>query len=179
MTIKNHNINDVLGNAISDAVRAIVTGDKKRTKLIDLLRGAGWTASDFISPGSKGSTATKESYAWVKAQIVLGFSADIQRLLAKPIANCTEKQKSDRRYWSQQIGARLSDLKRGLTPKADKGPQSQRSIYQIIDDEFADAVKRVKDAEKVEGLDIPAFLKAVGVVQKMIRDANKAREVAH
>jgi hypothetical protein len=171
--IKNHNINDVLGNLIVETVRAQVLGEKKRTKLVDTLRTSGWTASDFISPKSKGSTATEESFAWVKGQIVLGFTAEVQKLLAKPVSNCTEKQKADRRYWSQQVGARLSDLKRGLTPKADKGPQTQRTIYQFVDDEMAEVVKRVKAAEKIAGLDIPAFLKAVGVVQKMIREANK------
>lgn len=179
MTIKNHNVNDVLAAQITDAVRAIVAGEKKRTKLLDVLRGAGWTASDFISPKSKGSTATEESWAWIRERVTLGFDTKVQKLLAKPLARCSAEEKTSRRYWGQQIGARISDLKRGLTPKPEKGPQTQRSIYQIIDDEFDAVLKRVKEAEKVEGLDVPAFLKAVAVVQKMIRDANKAREVAH
>ena len=41
----------------------------------------------------------------------------MQGLLAKPTKGLTDQQKSDKRYWQQQIGARVNDIARALTKR--------------------------------------------------------------
>jgi hypothetical protein len=94
---------------------------------IDALVSAGMRSTDFVSPKSKDglSTASPEQFEAINAAIVAGFSARTQKLLVAPTKALSETDKSDKRYWQQQIGARRNDFKRALEKR--EGVADQRA----------------------------------------------------
>ncbi len=106
---------------ITTAVAAKRNADKKLDTAIDVLWANGARCTDMLSPDSKKerkdgrvSTATKEDYAAARAAVVAGFTKAIQQLLDKPTKSLEDIDKSTKRYWQQQIGARLGDFQTGL-----------------------------------------------------------------
>lgn len=69
-TIKNHNCDPSLRNAIREFVGNRLDMDKAETRLVDVLHAAGWTSADFLSPKGSESTATPESWAWLEAAVI-------------------------------------------------------------------------------------------------------------
>lgn len=107
-------------NAMTAAVAARRTADAKLETAIDVLWANGARSTDMISPDSKErkdgkvSTATKEQYAASRAAVVAGFTKAVQQLLEKPTKSLEDMDKATKRYWQQQIGARLGDFHDGL-----------------------------------------------------------------
>ena len=112
--------NEASLTAMTAAVAAKRTADNKLESAIDVLWANGARSTDMISPDSKDrkdgkvSTATKEQYAASRAAVVAGFTKAHQQLLAKPTKSLEDIDKATKRYWQQQIGARLKDFFDGL-----------------------------------------------------------------
>jgi hypothetical protein len=85
---------------------------------------------------------------------VLGFAKTVQALLAKPVKSLTDAQKTTRRYWQQQIGARRNDFKRQLTKRLDADKPSDgagsrnRPLDQRVRDNLNDVIKVCQSAEE-------------------------------
>lgn len=168
-----------LGTAIKAYVAKARGLDAARSTALDLMTALGWKASDLLSPKSADSTATAEGYAWIKSQIVAGFTADVQKLLARETTKgMTDLQKVNRKYWQQQIGAKLNDLRSGLTKreqvKASGGASSRtRTFFEVADDQLAKWEKRLADEiadAKMQG----EVMKAMRGLQALIRKAAKS-----
>jgi len=114
--MSNLNLHPAIAAAITTAVGALEGASRKMASSVDAIVAAGGRSTDFISPKAKDglSTASPESFEAVNAAIVAGFSARVQKLLAAPTKALSETDKSDKRYWQQQIGARRNDFKRAL-----------------------------------------------------------------
>lgn len=107
--------------ATADAVKAIsqwVSADSKagqtKVKAVDLLVANGVTAADLTAPAKGEDRTVYESYC---AAIVAGFAPDAKKLVTadKAIAKgFSDEAKQARRYWQQQIGSKLKDLRRAL-----------------------------------------------------------------
>ena len=95
-------------------MKATEAVDLKRESVIDALRAAGIKSTDFISPKSKGSTATPELNAAFKAAIVKGFPAAKRKLLNAPKGSLSKEQMKLRGDAQQSIGGYMGAFKRDL-----------------------------------------------------------------
>jgi hypothetical protein len=152
-------INTLSENAvsrISQAVGATVKADKAMTSALDTLAADGIQSTDFISPkkAESGSTASPELFNSINSAIVLGFAAPIRTLLEKNTKSLTDPQKTTKRYWQQQIGARRNDFKRAMEKRevgtTDSGAQRTRTAEQRIRDNLNDIIKVCQNAEEAK-----------------------------
>ncbi len=136
--------------AITAAVVARRTADSKLESCIDALAANGALSTDFISPDSKKarkdgkvSTATKDDYNKARGAVVAGFTKAIQQLLDKPTKSLEDIDKSTKRYWQQQIGARLNDFFEGLVKReAAANPEAVATTPKVT----KAAIERLGDA---------------------------------
>ena len=140
----------LVAKAVSSSIRA----DKAGVAALDALIADGFDKpTDFVSPKSDGSTVSVEEFNALNSAIVLGFNADIQKLLEKPVKSLTDAQKTTRRYWQQQIGARRNDFKRQLTKRLDADNSDgagarNRTVERRIRDNLNDVIKVCQNAEE-------------------------------
>ena len=161
--------------AITSACAASGKADKAKTTAVDLMIASGWTSAKFVSPSSKSSTstATVEEYAAIKEAVVASFSATVQKLLALDIGKVKPKDKAERKYWQQQIGARMNDFKTALA-KREKAQESNgaggrvRSIEVWMDETYDAILKKLSDATAAP-FDIAHHKEAIGALQKALR----------
>jgi len=149
---------DAIGSWSGQTIKA----DKAKTKAIDSLHADGVTAEMLEAPAKGESTVLFDS---VKVSIVMGFTATIQTLLKKDTKTLSEQQKSDKRYWQQQIGSKLKDLRNALKKRE---AQSAESDGAGADKSSWESTKRtvlaemIKQAQKKDATsikDMPAFIK--------------------
>ena len=136
---------------IAKAVNLRTKAEKTTKSAVDLLIADGFDKpTDYISPKSAGCTITVEEFNNLNEAIVLGFAKSVQALLGKPVKSLTDAQKTTRRYWQQQKGARRNDLKRQITKRLDPvGAGSRnRSPDQRIRDNLNDVIKVCQSAEE-------------------------------
>ena len=159
---------------VSKAVASSILADKHGTAAIDALIADGFDKpTDFVSPKSQGSTVSVEEFNALNDAIVLGFNADIQCLLAKPVKSLTDAQKTTRRYWQQQIGAKRNDFKRGMQRRIDAaspdgGASRTRTIDEWFRDMANDGIKKCRAAEEAP-FDIADMIKACEAVLKLAK----------
>lgn len=140
----------LVAKAVSSSIRA----DKAGVAALDALIADGFDKpTDYVSPKSDGSTVSVEEFNALNGAIVMGFNADIQKLLEKPVKSLTDAQKTTRRYWQQQIGARRNDFKRQLTKRldadnSDGAGSRNRTVEQRIRDNLNDVIKVCQNAEE-------------------------------
>jgi hypothetical protein len=107
-------LNETCINVVKGYVAQATKTDKVRISMADTLHAEGVTAAMCTAP-AKGEDRT--FFDSLKAAVVLGFTAQVQGLLAKPTKGLTDQQKTDKRYWQQQIGARVNDITRALAKR--------------------------------------------------------------
>ncbi len=112
----NVTLEPVAATAITEAVAAVEGAARKMESSIDALVAANMRSTDFISPKSKKyeSTASPEQFAAINEAIVAGFTKANQKLLTTPTKALSDVDKTTKRYWQQQIGARRNDFQTGL-----------------------------------------------------------------
>jgi|TARA_Y100000015_G_C2371586_1_gene80312 hypothetical protein len=157
-----------VGKKITSTVRKTQAGISAMGSCIPVLIANGFVSTMFISPNGKNSksTATQEQYDWIKVQVVAGFSATAQSLLETPTKSMTEAKKISKRYWQQQIGARLGDFK-GALEKREGGGNGKggkpRTPEQRVRDNLNDCLKVINAVEDpkqlTKGEDIIALVK--------------------
>ena len=161
--------------AVSKAVSTSIVADKAGVAALDCLIADGFDQpTDFVSPKSEGSTIKADEFNALNEAIVLGFAKNVQTLLAKPVKSLTDAQKTTRRYWQQQIGARRNDFKRQLTKRLDADKPSDgagsrnRPLDQRVRDNLNDVIKVCQSAEEAtfDVTDMVAKVKAALAVLK-------------
>ena len=161
-------VTDLIGKSITNAVKKVNSSVKAMVSAIDLLRAEGFKSTNFISPQGKKSksTSSQEMFDQLKSFVILGFDLRIQKLLDLPTKSLTDKQKTDKRYWQQQIGARMADFRTALE-KREKGSggnsSKPRTAEQRVRDNLNDALKVINNIEDekqlVKGEEIKSLLK--------------------
>jgi hypothetical protein len=116
----------------------------------------------LVAPAKGESTVLFDS---VKVSIVMGFTATVQALLKKDTKGLSEAQKESKRYWQQQIGSKLKDLRNALTRREAQGAESDgagadKSTWEstkrkVLSEMIAQAQKKESSTIK----DISAFIK--------------------
>lgn len=107
---------------------------------------------DMLRAPEKGADRTL--YTSVQDAIKLGFSTDVQELLQKKPATLSEAEKAEKRYWQQQVGSKLKDIRNAMTKKQ-VGPTNQRTSLQIIQDQITGAIERIGKLDPENGDAIP------------------------
>ena len=108
-------------NAIGAWAGQSVKVDNAKVKAVDALFADGVTAAMLVAPAKGESTVLFDS---VKVSIVLGFTVSTQALLKKDTKGLSEAQKESKRYWQQQIGSKMKDLRAALTRRESQGKES-------------------------------------------------------
>ena len=108
-------------NAIGAWAGQSIKVDNAKVKAVDSLHADGVTAAMLVAPAKGESTVLFDS---VKVSIVLGFTAQVQALLKKDTKGLSEAQKENKRYWQQQIGSKLKDLRNALSRREAQGTES-------------------------------------------------------
>ena len=146
-------LNEVTIAKIGSAVEKGIAADRAGVAALDMLIADGFDkVTDYVSPKSEGSTIKPDEWTNLKAAVVTGFTATNQALLLKPTKTLTEQQKSDKRYWQQQVGARIGDFKSQIAKRLDSesggAGSSNRTVEQRVRDNLNDVVKVCGAAEE-------------------------------
>jgi hypothetical protein len=149
-------------NAIGAWAGQSVKTDNSKTKAIDSLHADGVTAAMLVAPAKGESTVLFDS---VKVSIVMGFTATVQALLKKDTKGLSEAQKESKRYWQQQIGSKLKDLRNALSRREAQGTESDgagadKSTWEATKRKvLADMISQAQKKEASTIKDIGAFIK--------------------
>jgi hypothetical protein len=163
MKASNVKLSDATSKAISDWAKVGVREAKSKVKAVDGLMADGVTPDMLKSP-KEGESHTL--YNTLKASVVLGFDAPVQALLSKDTKSLSEGQKKTKRYWQQQIGSKLKDLRLSLITRLKNadgdsdGAEDNKSSWEatkrkVIAEIIAQAQK--KEASKINN--IASFIK--------------------
>ena len=159
---------------VTAAVAAVEGAARKMASSADALHASGVLSTHFISPKSKGglSTASPEQFEQINAAIIAGFTARVQKLLAAPTKALSDTDKSDKRYWQQQIGARRNDFKRALEKREGandtRAPQQPKSPEEKIRAMIESIEKIVQGSEGLT-FDAADFLKHLRDLNRMVK----------
>ena len=135
--MKNSTVSSTIPAAMAQAITAAVKSDVKtdglRLKAVDLLEASGvqpeWLKAPVKGAGDAivtvdGLTFTHiEFHDYVKRAVTSGFSASVQRLLDLPAKSVQPGMKADRKYWQQQIGSKVKDLRSSLSKRLNPAPE--------------------------------------------------------
>ena len=108
-------------NAIGAWSGQAVKTANSMVKAVDSMFADGVTAAMLTAPSKGESTAF---YDTVKVSIAAGFTVATQALLKKDTKGLNDTQKDNKRYWQQQIGSKLKDLRNALTRRESLGEES-------------------------------------------------------
>jgi hypothetical protein len=150
---------------LSDASLAGIKGyvsksletDRAKKKVIDSLIADGVRPDHLVAP-KKGQD--RQFFDGVlKPAVVMGFSTTVQTLLVTDTSSLNETQKSDKRYWIQQIGSKIKDIRRAMLKRQEKGANERRTFAERIE---AQIEKLIEDVQKKEesGISDPSALVA-------------------
>ena len=107
-------VSNVARVAIGSYVGQTVKTGKAKVKTLDVLQAEGLYSVNFVAPAKGEERALYDS---LKAAVVSGFEAKVQALLLKDVKTLDDSAKVDRKYWQQQIGAGMKDIKNGLAKR--------------------------------------------------------------
>ena len=180
--------------AITAAVAARRTADAKLENAIDVLWAEGAQSTDFISPDSKKerkdgkvSTATKEQYAAARTAVVAGFTKAVQQLLDKPTKSLEDIDKANKRYWQQQIGARLGDFHDGLEKReAAANPEAVATTPKVTKAAIEKLGDAIDTAEKIlqgdgtfpDWFDVPEATAVIKAFRNKYKVPSKSKPVS-
>ena len=166
---------ETVGKSVEDFSRAKTAADTKTGKALDEMHAGGLKSTDTLSPNTKkdnGSTASPELYEGLRVCVVAGFSAYAQKLLKAPTKSLSDVDKSAKKYWQEQIGARLNDIRKGLERRegkaAERAPQTPKSAVDKLRIALETAEKIVQ-GEAEWSFDAADFLKHLRDLNRMVK----------
>ena len=181
-------------NAMTAAVEAKRKADDKMDSAIDVLWANGARSTDMISPANttrkdgKVSTATKEQYAASRAAVVAGFTKAHQQLLKKPTKSLEEVDKATKRYWQQQIGARLKDFfdgleKREAAANSDTTDTREPKVVKAAIEKLGDAIDTAEKILQGDGtfpdwFDVPEATAVIKAFRNKYKVPSKSKPVS-
>lgn len=172
MKVTNVKLSTATIKAIGDYTGKKIGAGKGLTKAVDALYADGVLPEMMFAPKKD---ADRTFYATLETAVVCGFSANAQAMLkadvkslaemdeAKAKANRDTKCKANRRYWQQQIGSGIKDLRNSLTKRfetADGGAEADKSTWEAtLRKELANRIAQAQKKEASKIKDISAFIK--------------------
>lgn len=176
----NVNISLATIKAIGDFSNKSLTGDKAKTKAADSLIADGVTSEQLKAPKKD---QDRSLYDAIGRAVVTGFSVAAQAMLAADIKslagigddaalNRDRKCKENRRYWQQQIGSKIGDLRAALARREVDESESEGKSSTLESRIKRDLAKYVAQLEKVESFkgDVVSLLKTLRSASAYIKD---------
>ena len=148
-------ISSIIAAAIGQYVGASVKTDQIKIKVVDTLVSEGITSISLVAPKNGADASFYDS---VKAAVVAGFTSNVQTLLGKDTKTLSDSQKSDKRYWQQQIGSKIKDLRNALVKREAQGEDGE-ARFNVASFEARlkrDLAKYIAQIEKGEAFEFPA-----------------------
>ena len=148
-------ISSIIATAIGQYVGASVKTDQIKIKVVDTLVSEGITSEMLVAP-KKGEDVV--FYGSVKAAVVAGFASNVQALLDKDTKTLSDQLKSDKRYWQQQIGSKIKDLRNALVKREAQGEdgEARGNVASFEARLKRDLAKYIAQIEKGEAFEFPA-----------------------
>ena len=176
----NVNISLATIKAIGDFSNKSLTGDKAKPKAADSLIADGITSEQLKAPKKD---QDRSLYDAVGRAVVAGFSVAAQAMLAADIKslagigddaalNRDRKCKENRRYWQQQIGSKIGDLRAALARREAAESESTEGKSTLEARLKRDLAKYVAQLQKVESFkgDVAGCIKALNSAVAYIKD---------
>jgi hypothetical protein len=150
--------------------------------------GAGIRPSDYITPKSKGSTATAEQWAdrYAVASMLCYTKAELAELEAPMAKDATLEQKAERKALQERKKDLMRTIKRGLTtqdklhnPEAYEGDGANERKTSL--EKLAIAFGTIEKIAQGEGLpdwfDVPEFCAIIAATRKKFKIPAAAKNV--
>lgn len=152
--------------ALSDWSGKRIAARKGLVAVVDALVADGVVADDLVAvKGAKEDTPTIKA---VKSAIVAGWTTAVQQLLLKDTKTLSDAKKAYKRYWQQQIGSSLKDVRNALTKRAETGASGQRTLKQLIHAEVTKRIAQVQE-DTAPNYDAVELLKVMAIVAKLTK----------
>jgi DNA-binding protein Fis len=117
-------------------------------KAVDALQADGVTVEMLVAPKKDQDRAFYDS---VCAAVVAGFTATVQDLLTKETKTLSDEKKGEKRYWQQQIGSKVKDLRNMLQRRLDSEDEDGAGSTSTLESRIKrDLTKYIAQLEKVE-----------------------------
>ena len=184
MTVTMHNtpnLNDEVATMVGKFARHKTNGDKMETGLVSVLRVSGFKSTDCISPKSNNSTATDESFSFLKDSVINGLPKGVKELIEMSAKAAGDKlvDGRNRSYWSKQPNSIVAAIGRALKKQEEidaeiaagnAAPDTRtRTPEMMVRDGLADCVKRIQKADTFKAdMDIDDIIKAINALIKRI-----------
>ena len=177
------NLNDAVKTDIAKYSRNKVTGDKIAHNMVATMQTAGFISTDCISPKSVGSTATEETFKFLKNAIFSGFPKGVIELCEMTAKAAGDKQVDgrNRTYWNRQPNSLVAGIGKALRKKEEidadikAGKQgadaTTRSAESLCVEDGEAIINRIKKAESfiVVGKDLPDWIAEFEALIRMIQ----------
>jgi hypothetical protein len=134
--------------SVARFVSSSVGTDRARVSAVDNLRADAIT-SEMLDAPAKGSDRSFYD-GELKPSIILGFTATIQTLLATDTKSLDEGKKMTKRYWQQQIGSKIKDLKAALVRREaaeDSTPRQTQTVGDRLRKKIEDLIEQIQKTE--------------------------------
>jgi hypothetical protein len=134
--------------SVSKFVSSSVGTDRARVSAVDNLRADAIT-SEMLDAPAKGSDRSFYD-GELKPAIILGFTATVQTLLATDTKSLDEGKKMTKRYWQQQIGSKIKDLKAALVRREaaeDSTPRQTQTVGDRLRKKIEDLIEQIQKTE--------------------------------
>ena len=146
--------NNELGKAIKAHIKGAEVADKKKGEVARICFERKIPSTDLMAPTTEGSTATKESWAWMKERVVSGYPAPVQKALGTPSKARSEAQKVLVDAWKTKYTSYIARYRQSLEAlynpkkdertKASRAPQMPKTGDKVVDEANAIAMKAIK-----------------------------------
>jgi hypothetical protein len=134
--------------SVTRFVSSSVGTDRAKVSAVDNLRADG-VVSDMLNAPSKG--ADRSFYdGWLKPHIILGFTKTVQELFATDTKNLNDGQKMTKRYWQQQVGSKIGDLRNAMAKREaaeDSTPRQTTTVGDRLRKKIDDLIDQVQKTE--------------------------------
>ena len=172
--------NEVATN-ISKYSRNKVTGDKLQHNMVATMQTAGFIYTDCISPKKANSTATDETFTFLKDAIMSGMPKGVSELCAMTAKAAGDKviDGQNRSYWSKQPNSIVAAIGRALKVKEEIDAEiasgkagkdtTTRTPEMMVRDALSDCVDRVQKADNFTcSIDLDEFVKCLNALIKKV-----------
>ena len=170
------------------AMQSVSTNTGKLAATYAVMWGAGIRPSDYITPKSKGSTATTEQWAdrYAVASMLCYTKAELAELDAPMVKDATLEQKAARKALQERKKDLMRTIKRGLTtqdklhnPEAYEGDGANERKTSL--EKLAIAFGTIEKIAQGEGLpewfDVPEFCAIIAATRKKFKIPAAAKSV--
>lgn len=153
----------VTAKAIANAVNKGIQERNAMKVAIDALY------SDGVKPESMKAPEKDQDrtfYASLESAVIAGFTVTVQNLLKKDTKSLDDKKKGERRYWQQQIGSKIKDMRNALQRRIDKAnaeesgeAQTNSASWESVKRKaLTDIITQAKKRESTTIKDLPKFI---------------------